>query len=309
MPREYQEPVELRHLRYFVAVAEASSLRSAAERLRVAQPALSRQIRDLEGAVGVRLFERSSRGMSLTDGGVVFLDEARDLLERVEMAVSAAREAEAGRLGRISIGNFGPLSTGFLPAALSAFRIRCPHVEVNLVELPLPDQIEALQRGTVQLAFTVDSGAKLPPELETTEVLVSHVAVAMGKGHRLAREPIVSLRELTTEQILCVAKGARHDLHQRRIEAIFAARGVKHRPVRRVTGFESLMALIAGDHGVSLIMPVVSATSTGDVVSCRIAEDGEDLVVRLYAVWRRGGTSKLVENFVDVLRGLAKRLR
>jgi len=139
--------VELRHLRYFVAVAEALSYRSAAESLRVAQPALSKQIKDLEADVGVRLLDRDTGGGTLTDAGVVFLEEARDILERVEMAASAAREAAAGKGGRLTIGSVGPISVSLLPAALAAFRQKFPRVEINLHDFTMPHQFTALRRG------------------------------------------------------------------------------------------------------------------------------------------------------------------
>ncbi|HEX9783116.1 MAG TPA: LysR substrate-binding domain-containing protein [Opitutaceae bacterium] len=299
--------MELRHLRYFVAVAEELNFRRAAERLRVAQPALSRQVRDLEHTVGVRLLNRNTAGVMLTDAGAVFLDEARDILERADMAVAAAREAETGKVGRLTVGNLGALSAGFLPAALSAFRARFPKVEVNLEEMALADQVPALRAGTIQVGFAIDQGEALPSGFDSTEVLVARVAVALGRDHPLARQSRVSLVDLSHEQLLCIGQSTRHDLHRQRLEAIFAARGIKHRPMRRVNSLESLVALVVGDHGVSIMVPFASSPSAENILFRRIKEDGDDLDFRLSAVWRKSGGSRLALNFVEVLRDLSAR--
>ena len=298
--------MELRHLRYFVAVAETLSFRRAAERLRVAQPALSKQIRDLEHAVGVRLFDRNTAGVALTDAGAVMLDEVRDVLERVEMAAAAAREAAAGRSGRLTIGNIGTLSATFLPPALSAFRNRYPGVEVNLRDLGLSDQLGGLRAGAIQVAFVLHDDARgLPRELEAVEVLNARVAVAMGAEHPLAARSPVSLADLAADQVLCVGEAGRNDLHRQRTQRIFAARDLPHRALKQVSSYESLVALVAGDHGVALVVPTRSYRGVERIVFRRIKEDGDDLVVRLLAVWRRSGGSQLARNFVEVLRGLA----
>ncbi len=299
--------MELRHLRYFVAVAEALSFRRAAEQLRVAQPALSKQIKDLEGTVGVRLLDRNTSGVMLTNAGAVFLDEARDILERVEMGASAAREAAAGRVGKLTVGNLGAMSAGFLPATLSTFRTQYPQVEVNLNEMSLPDQMAALQAGAIQVGFTIEAGASLPRGLDHVQVLESRVTVAMGRDHARAQAPRISLADLAEEQFLCVGETERHNLHRQRIQTILANRGIKHRPLRRVNGFESLIAMIAGDQGISIMLPQVR--NPENIVFRRIKEEGDDLVVRLSAVWRQGMQSQLASNFVEVLRTVTKRYR
>jgi len=188
----YQTGVELRHLRYFVAVAEALNYRRAAERLNVTQPALSKQIKDMEAQLGARLLNRNTGGVTLTNAGTVLLEEAKDILERVEMAVVAIREAEAGRGGCLTIGSLGAISASFLPASLAAFRAKFPRVEVNLHESSMPDQISALSAGTIQLGFVIAQGVSIPSNFATVEVLVSRLAVAIGREHRFVRKPAVT---------------------------------------------------------------------------------------------------------------------
>jgi DNA-binding transcriptional LysR family regulator len=294
--------VEFRHLRYFVAVAEALNYRRAAERLRVAQPSLSKQIKDLEAEVGARLLNRNTGGVSLTDAGATLLEEARDILERVEMAAEATREAEAGRGGRLTIGSLGAISASFLPASLAAFRERFPRVEVNLHETSVPDQIAALNAGLVQLAFTTDQDLPTPPTFESAEVLATRLVLAMNRGHRLARRLSVPLADVAEEPFLFIGETEHHDRHRMIIDAIFDARGIRHRPIKRVNGYESLVALVAGGHGLSVLLPFPRSRGKDQIVFRRIQEDGDDLVLRLFAVWRRGSGSQLARNFVDVLR-------
>lgn len=295
----------MRHLRYFVAVAETLNYRRAAANLRVAQPSLSKQIKDLEAQVGARLLNRNTGGVSLTDAGAVLLEEARDILERVDMAAEAAREAEAGRGGRLIIGSLGAISASFLPASLSAFRARFPRVEVELHEAPMPEQISALDAGTIHLGFVFAQGVSIPAHFASVEVLVSRLAVAMGPDHRLAPRTSVSLAELADEPFFCVGENGQQDLHQRYVHAVFSTRGISHRPIKRVNGFESLVALVAGGHGVSLLLPFKLSRANDAIVFRRIRENGDDLTVRLFAVWRRSPGSQLAQNFVDVLRGAA----
>jgi DNA-binding transcriptional LysR family regulator len=294
--------MELRHLRYFVAVAEALSYRRAAEALHITQPALSKQIKDLEADVGTMLLNRNTGGVMLTDAGAVLLEEARAILERVDMAAAAARDAASGKSGRLTIGSLGAVSASFLPASLAAFRERYPGVEVNLHEATMPEQLTALRGGAIQVGFTIDRGGEIPRDVETIEVQASRLAVAVGREHRFVRQTTVSLRELAEERLLCIGMSARYELHRKLIDGIFAARGIRHSLPKRVNGFESLVALVAGGHGVTILLPFLPSARTKEIVFRRIKEEGADLTLHLLAMWQRQHTSQLARNFVEVLR-------
>jgi Transcriptional regulator len=294
--------MELRHLRYFVAVAEVLSFRRAAERLRVAQPALSKQIKDLEEEIGTRLLDRNTAGVLLTDAGQLFFDEARAILERVDRAVNAAREAEKGDRGRLTIGALGPISSSFLPPALAAFSRQYPEVDVMLHETRLAEQVNALKAGRLQLGFALGSELPNARELESMPVLESRIALVLAPHHPLARQTAVSLKALQNERLICVEESSRDDGHRRKIQAIFESRELSHGPIKRVNSFESLVALVAGNHGVSFFPPI--ARGTDEVAYRRLKEDGPDLHVSLSAIWRRGSGSQLARNFVEVLRSL-----
>lgn len=292
--------MELRHLRYFVAVAEELSFRRAAERVRVAQPALSKQIKDLEYEVGVRLLDRNTARVNLTDAGGVFLDEARELLERATEAVALAREAEAGRRGNLTVANVNAVCASFMPAALSAFHTRYPEVEVDLQEMMFPDQLMALEQGGVQVGFIVEDAQGIPAHLERFKVLKAEICVAMGRHHRLARRRRVSLHDLANERLLCFEVG-KHDLHRKRIREIYAERGLKSGRFKAMNSLESLQAMIEGDQGVSFLAALPRGGQR-DIVYRPIKEHGVDLWFELHAVWRRDAVSKLAVNFVNILR-------
>ncbi len=187
MPFRYGARVELRHLRYFVAVGEALSFSRAATRLRVAQPALSRQIRDLEAELGVILFERGSRGVRLTPAGQVFTSEARAVLERAAQAVEAARMAARGERGELHLGYAPSPTVQLLPRALDAFQQSAPQVAVRLHDLSSAEMIEGLRRRTLALALLVHPGPERLAGLRFEELARYPFRLAVGPRHPLAR--------------------------------------------------------------------------------------------------------------------------
>jgi len=145
--------MELRHLRYFVAVAEELSFRRAAHRLHVTHPALSQQVHDLENELGLKLFERNSRRVELTEIGRTFLIGARRALAATKEAVTQAQEAAKGDRGRLVIGSIGPLTSSFLPVALARFREQRPLVEVTVLNMNNRAQVEAVLNGSIMLGI------------------------------------------------------------------------------------------------------------------------------------------------------------
>ncbi|WP_221029299.1 LysR substrate-binding domain-containing protein [Actomonas aquatica] len=293
--------MELRHLRYFVAVAEELNFRRAAERVRVAQPALSKQIKDLEHEIGVVLLERSTTRVELTDGGRVMLDEARELLAAAERAVEATRQAAEGRAGRLAVGNVNAICASFMPATLSTFHNRFPEVDVDLLEVTLADHLGAVEQGEVSVGFVVDDGEFAHEQFDTMKVLTGDIQVAMGRGHRLATQRRVSIAELAEERILCIETGGR-ELHRRRIRDIFAKRRARPGRFKAVNSYESLQAMIEGEQGVSFLAAMPSSGGHRNVIYRPLKEEGDDLHFDLLAVWRRHNVSKLAANFVAVLQ-------
>lgn len=300
--------MELRHLRYFVAVAEELNYRKASERLRVAQPALSTQIKDLESDVGVRLLDRDTGGVRVTDAGAAFLDEARRILAQVEQAVATAREAAKGRRGHLIVGYFAPIFMGLMPASLKAFRERFPEVEVTLVEIPVMDQIAALEAGTIHVGFTISGGAPVQSNLKHIEVARSPICVVVGRGHRLARQKRIALADIVNEPFLCfVARKGAPSVHGEIMRQYFTTRGLETKPFRQIDGVESFRATLESGLGVSLIAELGSLSRSDELVLRPIQDGGPDFEVQLHALWRGDRSSQLTTNFVEVMREVAPR--
>jgi DNA-binding transcriptional LysR family regulator len=293
--------MELRHLRYFVTVAEELNFRRAAERLHVAQPALSRQIKDLEYDLRVLLLDRNTMRVRLTDAGRVFLDEAREILAHAARAGEMAREAAAGLRGRLAIGNIGPVTASFMPASLTAFRAQYPEVEVTLLEIEPSEQIAALESGAIRVGFTVGRHPMAPGQLQGRPVLHSPMCAVLGSAHRLARKKRISLAELEGEKLLSFA-GHKSQTHADLVGEIFAAHGLKAEPARIIEGFQSLLAMIAGGQGVSLMPQHITLSGADRVAVIPLKETSEDLIFELWAVWHDRETSPLARNFVNLLR-------
>lgn len=290
--------MELRHLRYFIAVAEALNFGRAADRLHVAKPTLSQQIKDLEAMLAVRLFERDTTHVRLTAPGQVFLVEARQLVGQADRAMVIAREAARGRRGALRIGNAATLSHGFIPASLREFRRAFPDVDVNLVELDLNEQIAAVKAGRIELGFTLQ---RQPVGFSHHLVIRSPLCVLTGTTHRLARKRKVSLVDLAGEPLLAIG-GPKTSSHRDYLSSLLAARGLKGLSFSVVPGYEAFLAMVASGQGVSLLPRMPSMAAVEGLASRPLAESGPDLIFEARAVWRPDESSPLVANFVQILR-------
>lgn len=294
----YQAPVELRHLRYFVAVAEDLSFRRAAERLRVAQPALSKQIRDLEQEVGARLLDRNTAGVRLTQPGAVLLVQARELLRAAQNLPLIVREAAEGRRGHLTIGNVGAISAGFLPASLTAFRQRFPDVDVTLREMRSAEQLAALVAGQIQIGLLVGPSAPDHTQFESRRVVRSPMRVFMAKNHPMASRTSLSLGELARETFLASAPSRSANDHVDVIQNVFRSRELDRPPIKAVDGLESLLALIAAGHGISLLPVALSVQRSLGLVAKLLNDGGADLAFSVWITWRRDDDSETIRNFV-----------
>lgn len=174
--------MELRHLRYFIAVAELRSVRAASEHLHVTQPAISRQIQDLEDAVGATLFERTPRGLKLTPAGEAYLAEARDILGRVDAANRLARRIASGVQGHLRIGFVENAAwSGIVSRALSAFEQAAPDVALELTPMNTPEQLDALAAGRLDGGFAYRFGS-LPEGIDSVHVLDQNVVLAVPES-------------------------------------------------------------------------------------------------------------------------------
>lgn len=195
--------MELRHLRYFVAVAEALHFGRAAAKLGVAQPPLSRQIRDLEEELGALLFDRESRGVSLTPAGKVLLKEAREVLARAAYAVEATRRAAKGAPRELRVGYLSGPGAVVIPAAMAVFRQSHPGLTVTAIELASSAVAGALERGELDAAFVSEPDANGPLGALRYEPVVKYpLRVGLPAKHPLTRKARVAWRDLRAEKFL-----------------------------------------------------------------------------------------------------------
>lgn len=242
--------MELRHLRYFVAVAEELHFGRAAARLHISQPPLSQQIKALEGEVGVELFHRTRRTVSLTDAGKAFLPAARATLDQAQRAETLARDVAAGRQGRLAVAFVTSASYSILPDAIRGFRSAFPGVDLTLREMIPSDQIQALTRQEV------DVGLLRPPLKErgiiARTVLEEPLVAALPVDHVLAKRPSVLLEQLRSEDWVLFPRRHGPGLFDT-IAAACRAAGfspqVRHEP----NDMQSVLAHVAAGLGVSLL--------------------------------------------------------
>ena len=293
--------MELRHLRYFVVVAEELNFRRAAEKLHVTRPALSKQIKDLEDELGVRLLERNTVRASLTDAGRVYLASAREILEKAQLAATEAREAAAGRCGSLTIGSAGALAPIILPNALKGFHETYPDVEVIMEESPIPEQMAALAAGRLQIAFSFEENGINNPQFKSVSVLQSPLGIAVGHGHRLARAPYISLEELKGENMVCIGTECESE-HADHVRRLLAGTGIKPKRFRYCQGFDSVVAIIASGHGISLMLKAIETYRAQEMKIIPLQTAKAEQEFHLWAVWRRDESSQLVHNFIKTLK-------
>lgn len=240
--------MELRHLRYFIAVAEELSFRRAAERLHMAQPPLSAQIKGLEEELRVRLLERTTRSVRLTPAGRVFLDEARQVMAASEQAGKRAREAEHGMAGALRVGMIAPVANQAMARILRHFRQQYPGVQLSLFVLSSPEQLRRLRAGEL------DAGLLRPPvgypELEHKAVGESRQSLAVPAGHRLARKRKLEWKDFDGEQMVLIEPGGQHGFY----DAFFAEcakAGAKPGPVQYAHDMQTKMWLISAGFGLA----------------------------------------------------------
>lgn len=261
--------MELRHLRYFVAVADELSITRAASRLNVAQPALSHQIKNLEHEVGAQLLLRLSRGVALTGPGMLFAEDARAILARVNAAAGRARRAAAGELGRICIGFTG--SASFHPSVTGAirdFRTTFPDVHVDLVEEPTADLLAGLKAGRVDAAFMRPA----PGEVDnfwSRHLLDEPMVVAAPAAHPIATRDSVGLPELAGEAFIFYPRRNGRGLHDRIVSACEAA-GFTPRVAQDAPQLTSVVNLVATGIALSIVPASMNRLATEGVKYLRI---------------------------------------
>jgi DNA-binding transcriptional LysR family regulator len=295
--------MELRHLRYFVAVAEELHFHRAAERLHISQPPLSQQIRALEAELGVSLFERNRRRVELTAPGRSFLADARAILEAADRAAERARRVAAGELGSLSVAFVGSATFGpVLPAILSEFRARFPDVGLSLRELQTAEQLAALVAGRIDVGVVRGplAASELDPRLELAVIQREQLVVALPRAHALAREPRLRAADLSGETFVILRRHESPGLFAS-LNAVMGAAGGVPEDVLEVAEMQTIIALVSSGLGVSLVPASVGDTERSGVAFRELADPSP--TTELALAWQRSPDSPVRDAFLAVATG------
>ena len=252
--------MELRHLRYFVGVAEEENVSRAALKLHVSQPALSRQVRDLEDELGFLLFERSAKSVRLTEAGRAFLTEARAVLQRAEEAVKAARTIADGGIGELHIGYAPSLTARILPPALRAFQAESPKVRVKLHDFSTEEMLAGLRDGKLQIAFVIRLPVAMLRGLIFEELVRDPICLAVAPKHPLAARRSVTLAEIAREPLVTYSRKDYPEAHKF-LEAMFSGIKTKPRIAEEHDSVSSLITAVESGAGVALAPQSLSCTA------------------------------------------------
>jgi len=292
--------MELRHLHYFVAVAEELNFRRAAARLHVSPPALSVQIKKLEHILGVRLCDRDTAKVRLTVSGEVLLREARAVLQYAQDLVRVTKDAGQGKHGCLRIGTPSSFSLDFLPDALDQYRRLFPNVGVELVEFDLDsDHPDAVEDGRVHVGFVY--GCQLTRMSGVDHLLIkdSPVHAVMGARHPLARMERISLADMVDYPLLCSQHFEGQCQHTL---ALLNKKKLKPKSIKKAQGSNAFMVMLAANEGVALLSAMRALPMTEQLVCRPIKDATAEFRLQIHAVWKNAEASPQARHFVDLLR-------
>ena len=303
----YNNDLELRHLRYFIAVATELHFGRAAEKLHIAQPPLSHQIRQLETELGFELFTRTKRSVMLTPAGQAFLIQVNQIFQQLEQAIEIGRKTSRGELGQISIGFVGSATYNILPVLLQQFRDRYPEVQIELHELTTDRQLIWLREGKI------DVGLMRPPISEpdvTSEIVFEEaLIVALPANHPLATVDSIDLRLLAREPFILFPRQLAPGLYDP-IITICQAAGFSPVVVQECIQMQTTISLVSANLGVSIVPESIQQVQRSGVVYKPIQDltpIGANQLLRLATisiVWRTNDDSPTVSRLREIVQGL-----
>lgn len=289
--------MELRHLRYFVAVAEAENVSRAALKLRVSQPGISRQIRDLEDEIGFPLFERSAKSVRLTAAGKVFLSEAREVLLHTEAAVKKARDVAHNGSGEIHVGYAPSLTVQILPQVLRKFQEQFPHVRVALHDASSEEMVTQLRDGKLHVALSVQPPKKLLRDLDFKLLARYTMCIAVAPNHPLAKAKALTLAQLVDQPLIGYSRAEYPDYHDF-LAKIFAPLGSTPRVTEEHDGIASIIAALESGRGYAFVPSSFACMVGPRLKIIPLKPAGE--MIPVGAIWKRDAATGLVEKFVSL---------
>lgn len=295
--------MDLRHLRYFIAVAEEENIGRAAARLHISQPPLTRQIQQLEEELGVRLFTRTPKGMELTQAGELFLEEARNIRSVVEQATERTQRAGQGKLGRLDIAIFGSGILDAIPKLLLAFRNEHPEVKIVLHTMTKAEQLDALRQRRITVGFN-RMLAPLP-DLATELVATEPLLLAVNQDHPLAREASVSFRMLAEHPMVLFPTGVRPNFIDK-VMRLCEVAGFVPKVSQEVGDAVTGVALVAGGFGICLVPESVTVLTLPGVVFRPVHDAPPNAHIDLSCLYRTDDRSPILSEFLETVRAFRR---
>lgn len=296
--------MELRHLRYFVAVGEEQHYGRAARRLHVAQPALSRQIQDLEDEIGFKLFDRLPRGVKISAAGKSFLEDARRILQQVNEATTRAARVARGQSGTLRVGFAESASWhGVVPDSFRQFREQQPDAELQLNPLSSLEQVEAVRSGRLDAGFVFDF-PKAHRELDQVRVASHNLLLAAPKGHPLTKLKKLLLRDMTDTTFVWFPRRQSPAYYDRLMYACFRGGLKTPRIVQEALDQATMLSLVTCRLGVAFVSDSVRWRCPEGVVLLPVTDLNLSLPFSL--VWRKDNISPLLAKFVAGVRQLSE---
>ncbi len=290
--------MELRHLRYFVAVADHKSFTAAARHVHVSQSALSGQIRDLEDEIGVTLFERNNRVVSLSPGGEVFLEEARQIISHAERAREMAVRASRGEVGELTIGFCGPATASFLPGCVREFRLHYPGVALSLRDINPAGQLDALLADQIDVGFTRTVPKRYRDALIFELIYQEPVVAVLPISHPLAKQRMIRLRDLADEPFVLYFRDGAPEMFDTIIGMCKKA-GFSPRIVDGPDLMQTVLTMVESEQGVSLVPACVRLLGPAGVTFHRLQADKTRLDLVMAA--HRGKQSAVQTAFLQLI--------
>jgi DNA-binding transcriptional LysR family regulator len=297
--------VELRHLRYFLEVAAKENMRRAAGELGIAQPALSRQIADLEQEMGVQLFERLPRGLRLTSGGIAFQIEAQKLMSDVRTAVSAARRAARGEAGSLQIGFVDAASwRGAFPKSVHRYRSQFPEVNLHLLPMSSAEQFPRIRSGDLDGGFCY-SFETVPPECESIHLRSDKMLLGVPQTYRWGKRKDIRLKDLSNEPFIWYRRSDAPRFHDALLQTITAA-GLSIQIVQEVTSGTSMLSLISAGIGLGFVNSALTDRKPRHVALLPVRDLSIDLP--LVFVWRRDNNAATLKQYIHLLQAVGNNI-
>jgi DNA-binding transcriptional LysR family regulator len=294
--------MELRHLRYFVVVGEEQHYGRASLRLRVAQPALSRQIKDLEEEVGFKLFDRLPRGVKLSVAGKLFLEDARRILQAVSEATARAAHVARGQSGTLRVGFTENASwRGVVPDSFRLFREQQPDAELQLQPAASLEQLDAIRSGRLDAGFA-NFMPKADPELDQFTVAVHHLELAVPKTHPLTKSKKLRLRDLTDAPFIWFPRRASPAFYDRLMHECYRGGLKSPRIVQEGLNEATILSLVSTGLGVGWVLGSARWRCPETVAILPVVDLNVSLPLTL--AWRRDNTSPLLARFIGEVQRL-----